>query len=70
MHVAGRPGSGAARALPGEAGARERELVAALRAGGWDGSLDVEIFSTPDGFWALPVEEAARRAHDAATALL
>jgi sugar phosphate isomerase/epimerase len=70
MHVAGRPGSGAGRALPGEAGARERELVAALRAGGWDGSLDVEIFSTPDGFWALPVEEAARRAHDAATALL
>jgi sugar phosphate isomerase/epimerase len=65
LHVAGRPGEDAGRALPGEAGDRERELVAALRGAGWDGSLDVEIFSTPDGFWSLPADEAARRAYRA-----
>ncbi len=70
LHVAGPPGDGAGRALPGRAGDRERELVAALRAGGWDGSLDVEIFSTPDGFWSLPVAEAARIAYDAARSLV
>jgi len=70
VHVAGRPGDAGGRALPGEAGDRERELVDALRSGGWDGSLDVEIFSTPDGFWSLPVDEAARRAHAAAASLL
>jgi len=70
LHVAGPPGDGAGRVLPGQAGERERELVDALRGAGWDGSLDVEIFSTPDGFWSLPVEDAARRAYDAAQALL
>ena len=71
LHVAGPPGDDVAgRTLPGESGQRERELVGALRVGGWDGSLDVEIFSTPDGFWALPVEEAARRAYAAVRALL
>jgi sugar phosphate isomerase/epimerase len=70
LHIAGRPGDELGRSLPGEAGVREQELVGALRSGGWDGSLDVEIFSTPDGFWSLPVEEAARRAHAAVTALL
>ncbi len=35
----------------------------------WEGTLDVEIFSTPDGFWALPVDEAARRAYAAVAAL-
>jgi len=57
------------RALPGEGGVRSAEQVAALRAAGWDGYLDVEIFSTPDGFWALPVEEAARRAYAAVSRL-
>jgi len=70
VHVAGRPGDAAGRTLPGGAGPREQELVDALRAGGWQGSLDVEIFSTPEGFWGLPVNEAARRAHSAASALL
>ena len=56
------------RALP-ERGGRSAELIAALRAAGWDGTLDVEIFSTPDAFWALPVEEAARRAYAASSAL-
>ena len=36
---------------------------------GWDGALDVEIFSTPELFWGLPVDEAARRAYAAAAAL-
>jgi sugar phosphate isomerase/epimerase len=58
------------RALPGENGTRTREVVALLRDAGWDGSLDVEIFSEPDRFWALPADEAARRAHAAAAALL
>ena len=56
------------RALPDQGG-RSAELVAALRKTGWDGTLDVEIFSTPDAFWALPVNEAARRAFAAAAAL-
>ncbi len=56
------------RALP-EPGGRAAELVAALRDTGWDGTLDVEIFSTPDAFWGLPVDEAARRAFAAASAL-
>ncbi|MDW8337937.1 MAG: sugar phosphate isomerase/epimerase family protein, partial [Thermoleophilia bacterium] len=34
------------RLLPGEGGSRSVEIVRALRAAGWDGSLDVEIFST------------------------
>jgi len=70
VHVAGPPGDVAGRTLPGESGPRERELVQALRTGGWDGSLDVEIFSTPEGFWGLPVAEAARRAYAAARDLL
>ena len=57
------------RVLPGEGGTRSAEHVAALRAAGWDGYLDVEIFSTPDRFWALPVDEAARRAYAAASRL-
>ena len=58
------------RALPGEGTGRTGELVAALRAAGWDGTLDVEIFSTPDGFWSLPVDEAAPRAYAAAAELV
>jgi sugar phosphate isomerase/epimerase len=57
------------RALPGPGG-RSAELVAALRDAGWDGTLDVEIFSTPDAFWALPADEAARRAHTAISRLV
>jgi len=57
------------RALPGQAG-RSAELVAALRDAGWDGTLDVEIFSTPDAFWALPAGEAARLAYDAVSAIV
>ena len=41
--------------------------VAAYRAAGFDG---IEIFSTPDAFWGLPVDEAARRAAAAARWLI
>jgi sugar phosphate isomerase/epimerase len=58
------------RVLPGEGVCRVRDLVGALAEAGWDGALDVEIFSTPELFWGLPVAEAARRAHAAAVALL
>jgi sugar phosphate isomerase/epimerase len=72
LHVADEPTepSRTDRVLPGESGTRTREVVEALRGEGWDGSLDVEIFSEPDRFWGLPVDEAARRAHAAASALL
>jgi sugar phosphate isomerase/epimerase len=56
------------RALPTPDG-RSATLVETLRAAGFDGTLDVEIFSTPDGFWALPPDEAARLAHAALAAL-
>lgn len=56
------------RALP-VPGGRSSEVVAALRAAGWEGTLDVEIFSTPDAFWSLPVGEAARRAYPSVAAL-
>ncbi len=71
VHVADvRTDGGAGRALPGTNGGRTPELIGALRAGGWDGTLDVEIFSTPDDFWALSVDEAASHAYGAVQALL
>lgn len=57
------------RVLPGEGRSRTRELLTLLADAGWDGFLDVEIFSTPDRFWGLPAADAARRAHAAMTAL-
>jgi sugar phosphate isomerase/epimerase len=57
------------RELPGEGGRRSAEHIAALSAAGWDGYLDVEIFSTPERFWALPVDEAAAIAYAAITRL-
>lgn len=71
VHVADHPTdpSRSDRLLPGEAGSRTLELVDALRLSGWDGSLDVEVFSTPERFWGLPAHEAARQAHAAVAAL-
>ncbi len=57
------------RVLPGEGISRTGELVAALTAAGWSGALDIEIFSTPELFWGLPVDEAARRAYTAVAEL-
>jgi sugar phosphate isomerase/epimerase len=73
LHVAAVPADGDAsgpRVLPDEGDGSAAALVHELRQAGWDGTLDVEIFSTPEGFWALPVDEAARRAHAAAAALV
>jgi sugar phosphate isomerase/epimerase len=56
------------RALPGDGVAGIAELLRVLRQAGWDGAWDVEIFGVPDdpdSFWALDVDEAARRAHAA-----
>ena len=71
LHVADEPHdpTPGVRVLPGEGRGRSAELVAALCATGWDGTLDVEIFSTPDAFWSLPLDEAARRSYAAAAAL-
>lgn len=71
LHVADEPADPDRddRVLPGECGMRSAEHVRALRDAGWDGFLDVEIFSTPERFWGLPVDEAARRAYAAACAL-
>jgi sugar phosphate isomerase/epimerase len=67
VHVGDWPGDEArgGRVLPGEGISCTGDLVDALRRTGWDGYLEVEIFSTPDDFWALPVDEAARRAREA-----
>jgi sugar phosphate isomerase/epimerase len=72
LHVADEPAEPGRtdRELPGSNGGRTRATVELLRDAGWDGSLDVEIFSEPERFWGLPVDEAARRAHAAAAALL
>jgi sugar phosphate isomerase/epimerase len=72
LHVADQPAEPGRtdRVLPGEGGTRAAEHVRALVDAGWEGYLDVEIFSTPDRFWGLPVDEAARRAFTAAQALL
>jgi sugar phosphate isomerase/epimerase len=72
LHVADEPPDPGRtdRVLPGEGGTRSAEHVRALRDAGWDGFLDVEIFSTPDRFWGLPVDEAARHAYAAAARLL
>ena len=58
------------RVLPGEGISHTKEIVEALALSGWDGYLDVEIFSEPDRFWGLPVAVAARRAHAAVSALI
>ena len=68
LHVADHGPDG--RALPGKGTGRTRELVETLAQAGWDGWLDVEIFSTPSGFWGLPPAEAARRAYAAARPFL
>ncbi|MSO57745.1 MAG: sugar phosphate isomerase/epimerase [Thermoleophilia bacterium] len=57
------------RALPGEGTSNTRDLLQMLDLAGFSGSLDAEIFSVPGGFWALPVDEAARRVHAALAAI-
>ena len=73
VHVADWYGDGRdERALPGEGVARIEELMRVLRDAGWEGAWDVEIFGVadePGSFWALDVDEAARRAYAAISAL-
>jgi sugar phosphate isomerase/epimerase len=71
LHVAEHPADGReGRVLPGEGTTPAAEVVQTLRAAGWDGWVDLEIFSTPAGFWGLEPAEAARRAYAAAAPLL
>ena len=58
------------RGLPGEGEPRSAALCRALFDAGWEGFVDVEIFSTPERFWGLSVDEASLRAYAAASALL
>jgi sugar phosphate isomerase/epimerase len=58
-----------ARVLPGEGRGESAAFLAALRDAGWEGTLDVEVFSTPDAFWALAPDEAAQRAYAAVSRL-
>ncbi|MBA2331252.1 MAG: sugar phosphate isomerase/epimerase [Actinobacteria bacterium] len=71
VHVADRfPPPRVDRALPA---ARSAELIAILVDAGFQGSWDVEIFGDPerpDSIWSLPVDEAARRAYEAAVGVL
>jgi sugar phosphate isomerase/epimerase len=71
LHVADKLAPGApGRVLPGEGITHPERLVGMLRAAGFDGYLDIEIFSTPEQFWGLPVGEAAQRAAAAARSLI
>ena len=58
----------AQRKLPGEGELDVVGLIRAVQATGYDGPYCVEV-NTPE-FRALPVREAAKRAADAATAVL
>lgn len=51
------------RALPGEGSADVPAMMGALEAGGFDGWLDLEVFS--DELWQLPPKEFMRRGADA-----
>jgi sugar phosphate isomerase/epimerase len=57
------------RVLPGEGGTRSADHLRALTEAGWEGFLDVEIFSTPERFWGLSADDAARRAYAAVSRL-
>ena len=71
LHAADKLAPGApGRVLPGEGVTRPEQLTAMLRAAGFDGYIDIEIFSTPEAFWGLPVSDAATRAAAAARSLM
>ncbi|MDX6569364.1 MAG: hypothetical protein QOH15_1942 [Gaiellales bacterium] len=66
LHVADKLAPGApGRLLPGEGMTRPDRVLELVLATGFDGYVDIEIFSTPEAFWGLSAAEAARRAHDA-----
>jgi sugar phosphate isomerase/epimerase len=70
VHVAERFPDRDDRDLPGP---RCAELMRVLVEAGWRGPFDVEIFGDAeraDSLWSLRVDEAARRAYDAAVGVL
>ncbi len=70
VHVAERFPGRDDRDLPGS---RCAELMRVLHEAGWRGPWDVEIFGDADradSLWSLPVDEAARRAYEAAVGVL
>jgi sugar phosphate isomerase/epimerase len=70
LHVSDKLAPGAVgRLLPGEGSTRPDRVLELVLATGFDGYVDCEIFSTPEAFWGLSTEEAARRAHGALRAL-
>lgn len=71
LHVADKLAPGApGRVLPGEGVSHPELLVGLLRAAGFDEYIDIEVFSTPDAFWGLPVDEAAARPAAAGRSLM
>jgi 2-keto-myo-inositol isomerase len=56
------------RVLPGEGVIKLNTLIAALRAGGFDGPWSLETFNPR--YWSEDAEEVARRGYTAITALL
>ena len=69
VHVAERAPGRDERDVPRD---RCAELMSVLHEAGWRGAWDVEIFGVPDdsqSFWALDVDDAARRAYAAITAV-
>jgi sugar phosphate isomerase/epimerase len=72
VHVADWPADASRtdRELPGHGTSPTKELVDALLLSGFAGSLDVEIFGDPERFWGLPVDQAAREAYAAVSALV
>jgi sugar phosphate isomerase/epimerase len=71
LHVSDKLAPGdPARLLPGEGRTSPHRVLELVLATGFDGYVDCEIFSTPDAFWGLSADDAARRAHGALTALL
>jgi sugar phosphate isomerase/epimerase len=70
VHIAEHLPGRADRGLPGR---RCAELMRVLHEAGWRGAWDVEIFGDPerdDSLWTLEVDEAARRAYEAAVGVL
>jgi sugar phosphate isomerase/epimerase len=71
LHAADKLAPGApGRVLPGEGVSHPELLVGLLRGTGFDGYLDIEIFSTPEAFWGLPVGQAAASAAAAGRSLM
>ncbi len=71
-HVGRRPAGRSAptASLPGEGISRTRSSSSRSRVRAGTATLDVEIFSTPDVFWGLPADEAARRCYTAMRSLI